>query len=154
MHSHASNKCHPHSSTVLNVCTTPPDPEPVVELWQSPPNASQQRYAGYDLTLSCLISVRADVVDRVQVATSWSKDGRDYSNNWDSRISVAPVALTSDGQYSTSLSFSPLDSRDSGSYQCKAVLTSYTGASLANATVSTSLTVEGQLSASTCNSYL
>ena len=120
-----------------------PDPEPVIQLEQSPPNMTQY-YAGYDLALSCLVSVSPEVVGRVSITATWSKDDREYSNNWDSRISVSPPSLTSDdGVYATSLSFTPLDSRDTGSYQCMAVLTSYTGVPLANATVTTSLTVEG-----------
>jgi hypothetical protein len=128
-----------HSQDAGAVCL--PYPEPVVELQQSPPNTTQY-FAGYDFTLSCLVSVSPEVVGRVSVIATWSKDDREYSNNWDSRISVSPAALTSEGVYATSLSFSPLDSRDSGTYQCMAVLTSYTGVHLANATVTTSLTVE------------
>ena len=118
------------------------DPEPVVELQQSPANTSQQ-FSGYGLTLTCSVSVSSDVADRVLVSTTWSKDEREYSNNWDSRISVVPVTLTGDGVYVTNLNFSPLEARDSGMYQCSAVLTSFTGVILTNATIATSLTVEG-----------
>ena len=118
-----------------------PDPEPVAELQQS----TTLHYSGYDLSLSCSVSVSTDVTDRVIVTTTWSKDDREYNSNcWDTHITVVPVSLTSEGVYVTSLYFSPLDTSDTGVYQCTAVLTSFTGITVANATVNTSLTVEGK----------
>lgn len=106
------------------------------------PNTDQQ-YSGYDLTLSCHVLVSSVVVDRVRVATTWFKDGRPYNGNWDSHISVTPVTLTSEGVYVTTLNFSPLNIDDSGSYQCIAVLSGFTGAILANTSDSTFLLVKG-----------
>ena len=110
-------------------------------LWN--PN-SDEVFAGYNLMLSCIIFVNSNVVDQVIVAATWFKDGIEYNINWDSRISVTPVTQTSDGVYVTTLTFTPLNSGDSGSYRCAALLTGFTGTSLANATNSTTLTVKGK----------
>jgi hypothetical protein len=115
-------------------------PEPIVELTWSP--NTNQVFAGYNLMFSCFILVNSDVIDRVIVATMWYKDGIEYNVNWDSRISVTPATQTSDGVYVTTLTFTPLNSGDSGNYQCTAILTGFTGTSLANATNSTTLAVE------------
>ena len=110
-------------------------------LQQSP--STGQHFAGYDLTLSCFVLLTTGIVDQVIVATTWFKDGRKYNENWDSRISVTPVTLMSEGIYSTTLKFSPLNIRDSGSYQCTATLTGFTGATLANASESAYILVQG-----------
>ena len=110
-------------------------------LWN--PNRDEV-FAGYNLMLSCIIFVDSNVVDQVTVAATWFKDGIEYNFNWNSRISVTPVTQTSDGVYVTTLTFTPLNSGDSGSYQCSALLTGFTGTSLANATNSTTLTVKGK----------
>lgn len=95
--------------------------------------------------LSCIIFVNSDVVDRVIVAAKWFKDGIEYNVNWDSRISVTPITQTSDGVYVTTLTFAPLNSGDSGNYQCTALLTGFTGTNLANTTNFTTLAVRGKV---------
>ena len=80
------------------------------------------------------------------IAAAWLKDGIEYNINWDSRISVTTVTQSSDGVYVTTLTFTPVNSGDSGNYQCTASLTGFTGTSLANATNSTTVVVEGTYS--------
>ena len=101
-------------------------------------------FVGYDLTLSCFISVDSDIVNRVSVAATWFKDGIAYNANWDSRLSVTPVIPTAGGVYTTNLTFAPLNSGDSGRYQCTASLSGLSGTSFANASYITSVIVEGQ----------
>ena len=85
------------------------------------------------------------ISDQVWVAATWSKDGIEYtSNSWDSRISTTPIVRMSNMLYSTSLNFLPLEERDSGNYECTAVLTSFAGVPLANGTNNTSLVVRGE----------
>ena len=117
------------------------DPEPTIRVQQHP--NSSQLFAGYDLDLSCSISVNTDIADRVLITAAWFKDGIEYNINWDSRISVSPVTLSANGVYTTTLSFMPMNFRDSGNYQCTATLTGYTGTTLSNATDSTTVRVEG-----------
>ena len=118
------------------------DPDPTVQI-QPTPN-SNQPFAGYDITLSCFIIVNSsDIFDQVTVAATWFKDGIECGINLDSRLSLTPVALNGDGIYLTNLHLTSLNSKDSGNYQCKAVVTGPSGYSLANATNSTYLEVEG-----------
>lgn len=119
------------------------DPNPTTTI-QRDSNTSQL-FAGYDLVLSCSISINLNLTDRVIPAASWFKDGIEYSFNWDSHISVSPITLSADGVYITTLSFMPLNLGDSGHYQCVSTLTGFTGTTLANATDSTTLTVEGTI---------
>ena len=93
------------------------------------------------MILSCFIIVD-NITDEVTVAATWFKDGIEY-NNWDSRISVTPIRLSGDGVYTTSLHFFPLSSEDSANYHCTATVTGPTGYSIANATNSTTIVVEG-----------
>ena len=118
------------------------DPEPVVEVSYTP--NTERHYTGYDVTLTCYILINAEVVNRVGVAVTWTKDGITYRDNWDSRISVTPVILASSNTYTTTLQFTQLTSGDSGSYKCVATLTGYSGNSLANASDTVSLDVECQ----------
>ena len=105
---------------------------------------SDQYFAGYDLILSCFIIVnRSDIFDQVTVAATWFKDEIESSMNWDSRISVTPIVLSGGGVYMTTLRFMPLSSEDSANYQCTATVTGPTGYSVANATNTTTLNVEG-----------
>ena len=90
----------------------------------------------------CFVTVN-NISDQVTVATTWFKDGIEFNINWDSRISVIPVALSGDGVFTTTLHFMPLRIEDSGYYQCTATVTAPTGYSLANVTNSTTLKVEG-----------
>ena len=115
------------------------DTIPTVKVQQSP--NSNQHFAGHDVILSCFIKVD-NSTDEVTVAATWFKGGIEY-NNWDSRISVTPISLNGDGVYMTSLHFMPLSSEDSGYYQCTATATGPTGYSIANATNSTTIVVEG-----------
>ena len=84
-----------------------------------------------------------NISDQVTVAATWFKDGIESSMNWDSRISVTPITMSGDGVYMTTLHFMPLSSEDSGYYQCTATVTGPTGYSVANATNTTALDVEG-----------
>ena len=84
-----------------------------------------------------------NISDQVTVAATWFKDGIEFNINWDSSISVTPIAPSGDGVFMTTLHFMPLSFKDSGYYQCTATVTGPTGYSLANATHSTSLQVEG-----------
>ncbi|CAI8019969.1 Neurotrypsin [Geodia barretti] len=128
-----------HSQDVGVLCYSYPAPE--VELQQSPSNS--QYFASYDLTLTCIISVSSNVIGRVRLTAGWSKDGIQYiSNSWDSRTSATPVTQISNYVYTTNLKFLPLEERDSGTYQCTAVLTSFTGVPLVNGTNDTSLMVK------------
>ena len=90
----------------------------------------------------CFATVN-NISDRVTVDTTWFKDGIEFNIHWDSRISVTPIALSGDGVYMTTLRFLPLRFEDSGYYQCTATVTGPTGYSLASATNSTILQVEG-----------
>ena len=94
----------------------------------------------------CVIAVN-NISDRVTVAATWFKDGIEFNINWDSRISdsVIPVPLSGDGVFISTLRFMPLRFEDSGYFQCTATVTGPTGYSLANATNSTILQVEGIL---------
>ena len=83
-----------------------------------------------------------NISDQVTVAATWFKDGIEF-NSWDSHISVSPIVQSEDGVYITTLHFMPLGSEDSGNYHCTATVTGPTGYSLANATNSTILQVEG-----------
>ena len=89
----------------------------------------------------CFVTVN-NISDQVTIAATWFKDGTEF-NSWDSRISLLPIALSGDGAYMTTLHFVPLRSEDSGNYQCTATVTGPTGYSLANATNTTTLQVEG-----------
>ena len=115
------------------------DPEPSV-LVQTP--NGDQPFAGYGLTLMCFVMVN-NISDKVTVAATWFKDGIEFNINWDSRISVTPVEMSGDRIYMTSLHLMPLSSEDSGNYQCTATVTGPSGYSLANATNTTTLEVEG-----------
>ena len=84
-----------------------------------------------------------NISDQVTVAATWFKDGIESSMNWDSHISVTPITMSGDGVYMTTLHFMPLSSEDSGYYQCTATVTGPTGYSVANATNTTALDVEG-----------
>ena len=129
------------------------DPEPIVNLGQSRPNT--QHLSGYDLTLFCLVNVSPDIEDGILVVISWSKDGIEFTRNrWDTRITSTPTAVTSDGlNYNTSLSFSPLEPSDSGTYQCTAVLTNhFTGTPLANTSARTYVMAKASVPTSTNSS--
>ena len=89
----------------------------------------------------CFVIIN-NISDQVTVAATWFKGGIEYIN-WDSRISVTPITLSGDGVYMTTLHFMPLSFEDSGYYQCTATVTGPTGYSLANATNTTTLEVEG-----------
>ena len=115
------------------------DPDPTV-LVQNP--NGDHTFAGHDLTLMCFV-ITNNISDRVTVAATWFKDGIEFNIHWDSRISVTPIAPSGDGVYMTTLSFMPLSFEDSGNYQCIASVTGPTGYSLANATNSTILQIEG-----------
>ena len=90
----------------------------------------------------CFVTVN-NISDQVTVAATWFKDGIECNINWDSRISVTPAVMSGDRIYMTSLHLMPLSSEDSGKYQCTATVTGPTGYSLANATNTTTVEVEG-----------
>lgn len=119
------------------------DPDPTVRIHGLP--SDNHYFAGYNLTLSCFIDISnySHIFDQVIVVATWFKDGVECNINWESRISVRPVALSGNGIYITTLSFKPLISGDSANYQCTANLIGSAGTSVANNTVSTTLVVEG-----------
>ena len=120
-----------------------PDPKPIIVLEQDTLNS--QHFADYDLTLTCSISVSSPVVDQVNMITTWSKDGIQYaSNSWVTHIFVTQAVQINNGHYATSLKFSPLGMTDSGTYECTAILTSFTGTFLTNSTVNISVMVKGE----------
>lgn len=121
------------------------DPDPTIRVHRN--SSTDQLFAGYDLTLTCFIDISnySHIFDKVTVAVTWFKDGVECNMNWDSRISVTPVALSTSGNgiYVTILNFMPLILGDSGNYQCTANLIGSAGTSVANNTDYTTLIVEG-----------
>lgn len=119
------------------------DPDPTIRVHRN--SSTDQLFAGYDLTLTCFVDISnySHIFDKVTVSATWFKDGVECNMNWDSRISVTPVALSTNGIYVTTLTFMPLILGDSGNYQCTANLVGSAGTSVANNTDYTALIVEG-----------
>ena len=78
---------------------------------------------------------------------TWYKNDMEYRESWDTRISASPVTNSSEGLYTTSLKYSSLELRDSGTYKCTVeLINSLTGSLISGSTdtCTTYLKVKGQ----------
>ena len=101
-----------HTLRFLLSCTVPP---PALTLIGP---LSPTVYEGTSGTLKCHIMLNSTVDISVNISAQWLKDGNIITPN--SRINVSQVSYSSDHEYVTLLSLSPLSSADdSGQYTCE-----------------------------------
>ena len=94
-------------------------PQPTVSIT---PNRTGVFYAGTPLTLTCSIQLNPAVDTTVMVNTTWSGLGSQAVSNG-SRVSVSNLLQRSAILYETTIHFIPLNTTDTGNYECEATVT-------------------------------
>ena len=79
-------------------------------------------YAGTPLTLTCSIQLNPAVDTTVMVTRMWRGPGSQVVSN-SSRVTVSNLVERSDNLYETTIEFIPLNTTDSGTYECEATVT-------------------------------
>ena len=93
-------------------------PQPTVNITA---NRSGVLYAGTPLTLTCSIQLNPAVNTTVMVTRTWSGPGSQAVSN-SGHVTVSNVFKRSDNLYETTIEFGPLNTTDSGNYECEATV--------------------------------
>ena len=103
-------------SVILFTCTVP---QPTVNIT---PYHTGVLHAGTPLTLTCSIQLNPAVDTTVVVTRTWRGPGSQTVSNI-SRVTVSNLVSRSTFLYETTIEFIPLNTTDTGNYECEATVT-------------------------------